>query len=297
MTVYNAFDNCGTPTAATGVKCIPDIGAPAKPFLTTVDFEIDTIANAKLMATHTAGIAAQTVFPLPMIDELSDNSEDDERYTAPITKLQRKISKGKTIHQYMFPFDPSLHSRLQAFDGSTMRYYYADMNNNLTGTTPDGTIFKGFEVTVDLGKWTVSDGGGTPSHTPIIITYINNDERESDVAIVKIDFNIKGLNGVIPANLTVSGTPTATEIIVDVAVGNSALTGLTLPAEFLFLEADGETQETVTGVTESTSIPGRYTLTGAAFTTLGTLNLGTPSDPIVTLGTAYYKGTAIIITI
>lgn len=295
MTVYNAFDNCGTPTAATGVKCIPDIGAPAKPFLTTADFEIDTLANAQLMATHTAGIAAQTVFPLPLIDELSDNSEDDERYTAPITKLQRKISKGKTIHQYMFPFDPSLHSRLQAFDGATMRYYYADMNNNLTGTSPDGVIFKGFEVTVDLGKWTVSDGGGTPSHTPIIITYVNNDERESDIAIVPVEFNIKGLNGVLPANLSVVSA-SGTSIVVDVAVGNSALTGLTETTQFLYLQADGETQEAVTVVAESASIPGRYTLTGAAFVTGGTLNLGTPSDPIVTLGTAYYKGTAETVT-
>jgi len=260
MTVYNAFENCETPTATTGVKCIPDIGAPTKPFLTTLDFEIATLADAGLAATHNAGIAAQTVFPLPQIDELSDNSEDDERYTPTITKLQRKISSGKTIHQYMFPFDPSLHSRLQAFDGATMRYYYADTNNNLTGTSPDGVIFKGFEVRIDLGKWTVSDGGGTPSHTPITITYISNIEREENISITPVDFNIKGLDGIMPVNLTVVGTPTATELIVDVKCGNTAVTGLTLVTEFLYLQADGVTEETITGVAESASIAGRYTL-------------------------------------
>jgi len=31
--------------------------------------------------------------------------------------------------------------------------------------------------------------------------------------------------------------------------------------------------------------------------TLGTINLGTAADPVVTLGTAYYKGEAIVVTI
>ncbi|RLI44874.1 hypothetical protein DRO61_11635 [Candidatus Bathyarchaeota archaeon] len=177
-----------------------------------------------------------------------------------------------------------------------MRYYYSDTNNNLTGTTPDTVIFKGYEVTVRMEKYTIA-ADGTPAYTPVTITYNSYNEREKQPAIVPVDFNIKGLDGIFDANLTVIGTPTATELIVDVKCGNTPIIGLTEVTQFQYLQADGETQETITLVAESASIPGRYTLTAAAMVTLGTINLGTPANAIVTLGTAYYKGTAVVVTI
>lgn len=297
-TAVNAFDCGGNKTAATGVKCIPDIGAPAKAFLTVLDLEYATVDEANDIEKQNENVAALKAFPLPLIDEYSDNSEEDSRYTSPITKLQRKTSLGKTIHQYMLPFDPVLHANLQAFDGSNMRYYYADVNNNMTGTQPSGTTkWKGFEVRVDLGKWTTPADGDSVAHTPITITYVSNLEREKDIAIFPTDMNIKGVDGVFAANLEVVGTPTATEIVVNVKCGNTPITGLTLPTEFFFLEADGITEEVISGVAESATIPGQYTLTATAFTTLGTLTLGTASNPVVTIGTAYYMSDAITITI
>ncbi|MHA2364721.1 MAG: hypothetical protein ACXAC7_12265 [Candidatus Hodarchaeales archaeon] len=233
---------------------------------------------------------------MPQIDEINDNSEEDSLYTSSITKLQRKVSSGKTIHQYMFPYDPSLHSRLQAFDGKTMRYYYADTNSNVTGTSPDGVIFKGYEVVVRMEKYTIA-ADGTPAYTPITITYVSNIEREKQTVIVPSVDGIKALDGIFDANLTVVGTPTAIELIVDVKCGNTPLTGLTETTQFLYLQADGVTEEAITVVAESATIPGQYTLTAAAMATGGTINLGTAANPIVTLGTAYYKGTAVVVTI
>ena len=65
------------------------------------------------------------------------------------------------------------------------------------------------------------------------------------------------------------------------------------------MEADGITEETITTVTESTTIPGQYTLAATAFTTLGYLNIydQTLTNTVLTLGTYYYQGTAILITI
>jgi hypothetical protein len=289
---YNQFNNCGSSTDITGVLCTPNIAAPVKPFLTKKDFEYSTEEDANTLATVTTEVADLNVFPLPKIEEFSDNSEEDTKYTSPINSVQTTIKKGKTIHNYMFKFDPSLNSRLQSFDGTTMRYYYSDNNDNIIGTSPDGVVFKGFEVLVNVDKWKDSDGS-TPAFISVTITIISNLEREKNVAVFEADYDVQSVNGVNPATLTEKGVSTATTVVVNVISSDNGvpISGLVV-ANFIFLQDSDGTEETISTAVESLTVPGEYTLSATAFET-GTVNL----RDTVTIGSELYKGTAIAITI
>lgn len=292
---YNQF-TCDATGAITGWSnnCDTDISATAKLFITDYDFQFDTEADAKSSTAWANAIIAKQIYPLPEVAETDDNSEDDVYWTSGVTSNQRKVRQGKSIQKHRIIFDPCLHKRLQYFNGRSVRIIQVDNNNNVIGTSSDGTIFQGLAVsTFNVDKWMASTGD-TPAFTPIHIAYESTDEREKYIAVYKPEFNIKALNGVIPATLSVVGTPTSTELVVDVvgacdAVGVSGL----LVANFIFLQADGTTEVTISTATESSTIPGRYTLAATAFTTLGTINL----DGVVTVGNEYYQGTAVTVTI
>lgn len=297
---YNEFNNCGQNTAVTGVSCDADIAAPARPFVTKSSFQYDTFDKANSEADQIAAITAENVFPFPLIEEFADNSEEDTSYTSPINSIKRLVRYGKTVHQYSFVFNPSLHRRLQSFNNNTMRYYYADLKNNIIGTSPDDVVFKGFECLISVKKW-VDSTGDNLAFSIVEFTMLSNAERELQVAAFPASFDAKGLEGVIPSKLTIPSTslPTATTIVVNVGDDNgNPITGLT-DNEFRFLQADGITEEVISGVVESATIPGQYTISATAFVTLGTLNLydQTETQDVITVGTLYYKGTAITITI
>lgn len=287
---YNSFNKCGAANANTGVACTPDIGAPLKPFLTKEDFEYSTMTDANTLATVNAAIVAQNVFPLPQIDEFSDNSEEDTKYTSPINSVQRTTKKGKTIHQYSFVFNPSLNNRLQALDGSTMRYYYVDTNEHQIGTSPDEVVFKGFKVYVNVDKWKDSTGDN-PAFTMLTLTFINNNERDGEVATFEATYDPLDINGVLPAVVTAAGAASATSVPITVTDKDTGIviTGLT-DADFIFIQDSDGAEETITSAPESPS--GTYTLAGAAFET-GTVGLRN----VVTVTGQFYESNQLAVTI
>lgn len=294
MAEFNQFP-CSQSDLVSGSSPCGDvnIGAPEKIFLTSLDFHFDTITLAKTEASHTAGIASEDIFPIPLVEEYSNDSEEDTYYTSNVTSLQTFIREGKKAFSLMIKFNPSLHARLRAgVNGRAMRMYWVDSTKNIVGTSPDGIVFKGWKSgTLRVEKWQPSDGSNL-SFTKIKFVAESTVETEDKIAIFPVDWDVKALNGIIPASLTVVGTPNATTLVVDVATSDSgtAIEGL-LVGDFSFIEAAG-TAETITVAAESATIPGRYTLTAVAFVT-GTINL----DGVVTLVGENYKGTATAVTI
>jgi len=295
MANYNQF-SCSEADLTTGIsaKCDVNIGATEKLIFTSEDFEIDTIANAKLEATYLAGIAAQTVFPLPLIEESSNESEDDTYYTSSITSLKTFIREGKPGFKYMIKFEPNLHARLRSgMNGKRMRLIQVDSTNNVIGMTPDGIVFKGWiSGTLRVEKWQQSDGSNLSFS---VITFVAESALESNdqIAVFPVTWNIKGLNGVQPASLEVFSA-SATSVVVDVmgAMDGVAIEGLDNPSQFKLLKASDGTAQTITTVTESATIPGRYTLAGTGLVT-GTVNL----DGVITLAGDYFKGTSVTVTV
>ena len=295
MATYNQL-TCTSADVITGVSndCQWDVGAPAKLILEDIDHSFATITAAKDESGWGTAIQAKTILPLPLIEEFDDNSEEDTYYTSPITAIDRFVREGKTKFKFRIAYDPCLYKRLRGLNGSKQRLIIADINNNVIGTSPDDTVFQGVELaTIQVEKW-VHSSGDAPSFIPIHMVIKSNVERNDKVAMFNVDWDIMGLNGVQPATLTVVST-SATDIVVDVATScdGVAISGITELTDFIFLESDGTTEEAVTGVAEDSSISGRYTVSGAAFTTGGTLNL----NGVIDVGTEYYQSTAIDITI
>lgn len=296
MAEFNQLTDCATADVITGVSenCQWDVGAPAKLILEDVDHSFATITAAKDESGWGTAIQAKELLPLPLVEEFDDNSEEDTYWTSPINSLDKFIREGKTKFKFRIAYDPCLYKRLRGLNGSKQRLIMSDINNNVIGTSPDDTKFQGVELEViQVEKW-VHSTGDAPSWIPLHVVIKSNIERNDKVAIYQVDWDIMGLNGVQPATLTEVGTSSATEIVVNIATScdGVAISGITENTDFIFLESDGTTEEPITGVAESATISGQYTLSGAAFTTGGTLNLKDAID----VGTQYYQGTAITIT-
>jgi hypothetical protein len=295
MAEFNQF-TCTANGEITGISenCNKVIAPTAKLLLTTYDFEIASADLANTKATYTTAIEAETMFPLPLIEQTDNNSEEPVYFTSDITGKQTKVRESKQNHTHRIMFNACLHKRLKnGFDGATMRVIEVDNNEVLIGTTPDNIKFIGQEVLVSVDDW-VPAAGDTPAFTPIRLNFNVNEERQRNIATVESDFGALELNGVQPATLATVGTPNATTIVVDVktACDGVGINGL-LVGDFIFLESDGITEEVISTATPDGTIDGRYTLSATAFTNDGNLNL----RDVVNVGEAYYKGTAITITI
>lgn len=275
-------------------NCEVLIGVPTRAFLTTDDFEFATITAAKTESEWVDGITEESILPIPDILEYTDNSEDDTYWVSPVNSVAKFIREGKTDNRIMCLFEPGLYRRLRGLNGKKMRLFYADGAGNVMGTSPDNTVIKGVSLgTLRVEKW-IHSTGDNPTFIPIRFVMDSGIERNDQVAMFNVTWNINSLNGIQPLSLTVVGTPSSTSVVVDIEGTDDgvALEGLTLPAQFSFIKASDGSSQTISTVTESTTVPGRYTLAGTGLVT-GSLNI----KDVITLAGAYYKGTAVTVTI
>lgn len=291
---YNVFE-CDSNGVITGISpnCEVIIGAPEKIFLTKEGFSFASEADAKNETKWNDAIEAEDILPLPLIEEFTDNSEDDTYYVSPITNIATFIREGKTDFTFMFKFDPCLYKRLRGLNGKRMRLMYADSGNNVIASSPDGVKFQGVvSATLRVQKW-ISSTGDNLSFIPVRFVVESSTERNDQIAAFNVSWNIKGLNGIQPASLTVVSA-SATSIVVDVAQScdGVAIEGITTPAEFSLIKASDSSAQTITTVTESGTIPGRYTLAGTGLVT-GSVNIA----GVLSLAGSFYKGTAATVTI
>jgi len=291
---YNVFTKPNL-EVLTGVSVNSDvqIGAPEKMFFTPESFSFANKAAAILQATWTAGIVSQDILPIPFVEEYTDNSEKTTYYVSPITKIATKVREGKFDITFKIKFDPALYIRLRALNGTQMRMLWVDGSNHVVGTSPDGTAVKGvLSGTIEVEMWETSTGDNL-SFIPIRFVAESSTERNDQVAIFDVAWNIKGLNGVQPVTIATSG-PSASALTVDITITDDAvpLEGLTLTTQFSALKASDGAALTITEVTPSTTIPGRYALAITSNVT-GTINLA----GVVALGTQFYKGTATAYTV
>lgn len=245
------------------------------------DFEIDTVANAELLATWiTARKAAigSRAFPLPPAvkpeftqDEAvyEDLGEGDESYLYTNT--------GKDI----FYIDstivtPTFNANMQKLNNGVWSCYEVTSNGWIRGKSIDGTKFlpKKCKVRV-LPQRKATDSEG--SHLPYSVRILSyEDTNVYGAAIKPTDWNpVTDLlgEGLLDVNLTISGTPTSTEIIVDVKtdLNSIGVTDLVI-GDFSFLKSSDGSTQTPDSMTESTTVDGRYTFVFTAAVT-GTVDL------------------------
>lgn len=210
--------------------------------------------------------------------EYENVSEEPVLQETSLTSIE--VRKGNYRFKYWFAVNMEQHKSISSFNGVKGRVFLIDRQNILFGTTPDdGVNLQGLLLDrLQVDKLFINNDS-TVTYTPVTALLADSTEVDERGYQVQADF-VNDLDPLTPVTLTISGTPSATEIIVDVANTNDgiAIEGATVDS-FLLLDATG-TEQTLSGAVESTSIPGRYTLSGTGLVT-GTLSFVTGAQPLL----------------
>lgn len=256
-------------TAATGI------------ILTTDSFEFSSYTDFADQDKWEDAVKAKQIFPLNGIYEFDDNTEETSYYESPLGD-EIKLRNGKYRFTFRFNLNLKIHQELQKFSSASLRYFRVDSDNNILGYSDDGTTVKGFTLKTFEAEKMMAATADTPAWSPIRVVESNSSQWNNFGIVVNPDWEAEGLAGLANVDLEVTGTPTATEIIVSVgsdvgldsdgSVNSVAITGI-LTGDFVVLKAsDGSTQSVV--FTDNGD--GTYTGVGTGLVT-GTVNLASPS--------------------
>ena len=201
------------------------------------------------------------------------------------------VRAGRYRFRLMFSESLEVHKRIWSFRGFNGRMFLVDTQNKITGTQKTNGNFAGFTLDLLNPEKALLNDGSVRTKTPVYFSLADNLELDDNGAMIDGSF-VRSLVPLTSAKLEVQGTPTATEIVVDVksVLDNTPILGLIVD-DFILLDASGASIS-IDSITESQTIEGRYTLTGTAFAT-GTLNLVEPAD----LSIVGFEGEAVEITI
>jgi hypothetical protein len=157
-----------------------------------------------------------------------------------------------------------LHKAMYSHRATSGRVILFDVKNQMIGTLDEDDNFMGFTIQLlNTEKLKISDGS-VSTKSPIYVALANNLELDQNGGVISASF-VNTLQRLADVKITVVGTPSSSSLTVDVktACDSQAVSGLAA-ADFALTETDGDTQ-TIGAATESTSVEGRYTLTGSGW--------------------------------
>jgi hypothetical protein len=275
---YNEL-NCVAVLGNTGLaNCKDNLGYDAKLLWTTKSFEFASEADAEDESKYEDAINAGSMYPMPLFKEVEPTLEDDvEQETA--TGASLFVREGKYGGIGRFETAQCNLANLRTFNEVDGRAFIITSNGKIFGTSPDGVKFRGF----DLSKFHVSyqkgTDGSTVRWTEIRYQFEDPTQMGDYGAIPQLTWNPLNLAGVVDCTVTVNGTPTTTELVVDVArnCDGEVVTGLVI-GDFIVLDSTGNT-ETPDTVTESPNGTYTFDYTGTPLTVDSyTVNLKDPAD-------------------
>ena len=266
-----------------GERCVKGNGLTVNKgvFLTKPDFEFATFASFATQADWLTAIAAGNIFPVLDIQEIEPQPVADGVYQSP-TGEKTDTFKGMRGYILKLNYDLKSHKILKTYAGRNWRIFKFDSNNNIKGTTPDGTKVKGFKVGY-LKVFDQDDAeSGKPAFTRVEIQESDPKEWDGDDngsiyggVYVTPTWLAADLRGV----LTVKAVPSvvaafAFTVQVNYEDGSyltaagakrtAAISGL-LAANFRVIDQTGAVE--VCEVAESAATSGLYTVTGVDITT------------------------------
>lgn len=169
--------------------------------------------------------------------------------------------------------------QLKKFHNSTHEVYLM-YGNILRGRTPDsGEIIRGLRTTgiyVETGDFNLPDG--TKGTMKIMVDIMTEKDKSEYGYSREVAWDLDTLDGLTEVDLEQVGTPTATEIVIDVYAESN---GSQKPIEGLetadFAPGTGSTG-TITSVTESATVRGRYTFVTVGLANDDTIDLVAPAS-------------------
>ena len=181
------------------------------------------------------------------------------------------VRDGRYRWRFSFQENLNLHKAMFSHQNFQGRVFLIDDKNQIIGTSRDGANFQGFTLDLLNPEKLLFNDGSVSSKTPVYVSLQDNLELDRAGCLIEASF-INSLIRLTTVDLAIVGAPISTTIVVTVnsELDSKGVSGL-LVADFVLLDGGG-TPQTISGVVESTTIPGQYTLSGAGLVT-GTLDL------------------------
>lgn len=283
-----ANDLCGTNTATKNTsgkkQCLE--GVVRTYALAKETFSFANLAAAKTKTAWDTAKAAKDIVIFYDVQEREDATleaiiKNGEYEDFPIKDAVKGVSYVHYLsvcsHEALESYEDSEYTRIFRISNANELFY-----EEQTDLTIKGEPLKSYIV--DTRKDAESDGTPTSKVTLKFKPYV--------LSLTKPSFDLTEYEGVFDVILTVQGTPTAVELIVEAKTKdrNIIVANLVL-ADWKFLEGAGPTEEAVT-VSSFDALTGFYTLTALAFVT-GTIDL----KNVVIQTEIMYEGIAAAVTI
>lgn len=217
---------------------------------------------------------ADRIFYWPPFSNMEVISEEAIYQDTPLR--YRKVRDG----QYRFRFGISenlcIHKAMATHYRTSGRVFLIDQEGFLIGTELSNGDFAGFSLALMNPEKLRWNTGSEASESPVVVALSNNKEMDNNGMMFDASDFVNELYRIVDVELTIVGTPSATTIVVDVATvcDGTAVSGL-VATDFLLVDNDDGATHAISSVAESTSVAGRYTLTGVSFED-STLNLDPP---------------------
>ena len=235
----------------------------------------ETAADFLLEDTWVEEVKAQNVFPLHNMKNFEDNSTEPQYHEYP-DGSRKLMEQGDYRFTAYFDLNECTKKQLANFRGFNEGIYliYGDVIRGRSIDAGESIV----PIRVDelnVAKATLPAMDGTPEMVAITVDlYDFRDLNDYDYSR-EMGWDVKDVDGLTEVTLTISGSPTASEIVVDVAAqcgGDSKeISGLGTETTDWSIEGG-----TISGVTEDSTVRGRYTIAGSTMT--GALDLAAPAD-------------------
>lgn len=238
-------DRCGDSASPrnTGVakQCLyaPTIGYA----LATEDQSFADLAAFRSKTAWDADKMAKKIAVMFSVEKSVLSNVEATFYEARTVKVKTKSArKGITFTHHL---GLCSHGALQSYENSNFtRIYEFTADGDIKGIIQEDGSIKGQSLSAFLvGDILEPVLEGDPQSTVVGVVYKNAKELTTNGAIVTPDFDPEDYKGIYPLNLSISGTPTATSLVVSVGAGCDGIPfgGLDL-SDFVAKRADGSDQ-------------------------------------------------------
>lgn len=273
----------------------------------TVKGNTFTVATDDFLVKQRSNILAKNTYPLTDLFNFEQNTPDNEMATSSVG-IKYEIRAGKPEFTITYAKSACFHRSVfekKGFGKFDVKLYFD--KGVLLAKSVDATTLKGF----DCGMFSVGtlklQQGTDPQQTKVMFQFTNAEEFNTRWVFLSYDSIGADLNeetGIIETSISVNAVPAvgATTVVVNVvsACNGGAITGLTGATKWK-LGGVQASAHTISGVTESATVAGRYTITFstaliATDTVAPYLNNGTV-DAVEDINGLKYAGASTAVTI
>lgn len=234
------------------------------------DFEVP-FATAETAAPWQAALLAAAgarIFYWPVAINIENLNEEAVYEETPLGVIA--VRDGRYRWRLSFRENLEMHKAMYSHKNFAGRVFFIDDRNKIIGTTEDEVNFKGLSLDLlNPEKLTLNDGS-VSSKTPVYVSLADNTELDQRGTLIAGGGFLGTLTRLTTAEITIEGTPIATEIVAKVVskLDNEAVLGL-VQADFVLLDG-AQAAQTITGSVDNGD--GTYTLSGSGLVS-GTLDL------------------------